>query len=436
MSTRRLVGDAVFTGVAGESVIPNGVVDVDGATITYVGPAADAPDPVDRLSENIGGLLMPGLVNAHAHTPMVLLRGSGDGLPLDRWLHDVMWPREALFTDDDAWWGMALGSAEMLAAGVTTSAEMYFFEDAIVDATTTSGARLVMTPAVLPGLHGHGSRDEQIRHAHERHHDPDGRVTVGVAPHSAYLLGVDRCAELALLARELDTVLQIHLNETAAENAALEARHGGASTVALLADAGVFDGAVLAAHGVWLDDDDIATLAAHEVAVVHCPISNMKLGAGTARVVDMIEAGMTIALGTDGPASNNDLDLWEELKIAPLLARVSGHDAQSIDPATAVALATSNGGRALGLADVGRLASGMRADIIRLDLDDPAFVPTIDADDLVTHLVWSASGRHVTDVWVDGRRVVSGGESLTIDVARAAAEVNQRARRLAVEAIA
>ncbi len=433
----RFLADAVLTCDESFTVIEHAAVDVgpDGR-ITFVGPAAEAP-ATDAAVLDLGGLLMPGLVNTHAHTPMTLVRGAGDGLPLMAWLTDVMWPREGLMSPSDVWWGMTLGCAEMLRSGVTTTCEMYAFERAVIEAGREAGIRLVMCPGVLSvlDLDRGGSvagRVSEISDVHAAEHDPDGRVTVGFAPHSAYDLGLEACAELASAARDLDALLHIHVAETRTEGDALSAAHGGASVPRLLAEAGALDGRVLAAHGVWLDDDDLAIYAAHDVAVAHCPVSNMKLGSGVARVPEMIARGITVSLATDGPASNDDLDMWEEVKIASLLARVTAHDPTLMSAQQVISMATRAGAHALGL-PTGTLEPGRWADMIRLDIDDVAFVPVTSPQELIAHVAWAGGSRHVTDVWVGGERVVAGRVCLTVDESRARYEVQHRAERLARE---
>ena len=419
------------------SVTSQGAVDVgaDGR-IAWVGAAADAP-ATDAPVINLGGLLMPGLVNTHAHTPMTLVRGAGDGLPLMAWLTEVMWPREAKLRPDDVWWGMALGSVEMLRSGVTTTCEMYSHEQAVTDAARDAGIRLVMCPGVLSVVHADDSgsvagRVDEIACFHASQHDAAGRVTVGFAPHSAYDLGVEACAEIAVAARERDTLLHIHLAETRTEGDALSADHGGASVPQLLAEVGVLAGRVLAAHSVWLDDADLDIYQSNGVAVAHCPVSNMKLGSGVARVPEMLERGITVALATDGPASNDDLDLWEEIKIASLLARVTALDPTVMSAQQVITMATRSGAEALGL-HTGVLEPGRWADMIRLDIDDPAFVPVTSPQELIAHVAWAGGSRHVTDVWVGGERVVASRVCLTVDEARARFEVQHRAQRLARE---
>ncbi|WP_423919807.1 amidohydrolase family protein [Candidatus Poriferisodalis sp.] len=433
----RFLADVVLTCDEGFSTIERGAVDVgaDGR-IAWVGPVADAP-ATDTPVINVGGLLMPGLVNTHAHTPMTLVRGAGDGLPLMAWLTDVMWPREGRLRPDDVWWGMTLGAVEMLRSGVTTTCEMYAYEQAVTDAAREAGIRLVMCPGVMSVVHADQSgsvagRIDDIARFHAAEHDPDGRVTVGFAPHSAYDLGVEACAEIAAAARERDTLLHIHLAETRTEGDALSAAHGGASVPQLLADAGVLEGRVLAAHSVWLDDADLDIYESTGVAVAHCPVSNMKLGSGVARVPEMLERGITVSLATDGPGSNDDLDLWEEIKIASLLARVTALDPTLMSAQQVISMATRSGAEALGL-HIGVLEPGRWADMIRLDIDDVAFVPVTSPQELIAHVAWSGGSRHVTDVWVGGERVVAGQVCLTVDEARARFEVQHRAQRLAEE---
>ena len=291
-----------------------------------------------------------------------------------------------------------------------------------------------MTPAALSVLHGEsfgagGDRLDALAAFHGTYHDPAGRLTVGIGPHSVYDLGVAGVARMAELARSLDAVLHVHVAETRAESEPLEAEYG-CSTVQVLFDHDVLGGRVLFAHAVWVDDDDIAMRAAAGVAVAHCPVSNMKLGSGIAPLVRMIDAGLTVALGTDGPASNDTLDLWEEVKVAPLLARVDALDATVLSAERVLAMATRDGAAAVGLDDVGRLSVGSVADLIRIDLDQPPFTPVTELADLLAHLVWAGSSRSVTDVWVDGRWVVEAGVVQTLDVERAQAEVQQRGLRL------
>ena len=429
-ATLRLVADHVVPGEGNGVVVPDGAVDIaaDGR-IVAVGPESSLGPPPAEV-RRLGGLLMPGLVNAHAHTPMTLVRSAGDGLPLERWLREAIWPREGRMNAEDAWWGMTLGSAEMLAAGVTTSCEMYLFEDAVVDAVDASGARLVITPGVISALLRDGvvgDRIAEIVEFHAAHDGQAGRITVGFAPHSIYDLTPEQCGEIASYARSEGALFHIHLEETEAERQLVIERYGSTAT-RLLSDVGALEARTIAAHGVWLDDVDRRLLAEAGASVAHCPQSNLKLGSGIAPVAMLLADGVGVGLGTDGAASNDDLDLWEELKLAPLLARGIGHDPAAMSAATALDLATRASARALGLDDVGELRPGARADVIRVDVDQPAFTPGLD---LLGHLVFAGSSRYVTDVWVEGRQVVEASTVTTVDVERAVGEVERRGRRLA-----
>ena len=428
MQFQRYAADTIVTCDANNSVYSPGVIDVEDGNITWVGNLGDEEER-EIQTHKIGGLLMPGLVNAHCHTPMTLVRGAGDGLPLQRWLTEAMWPREGKMNEEDAYWGMTLGSAEMFRAGVTTSCEMYLFEEALVEAANSSGARLVMTPGVFKSSYS-DSRLQNFTDFYNRHHNPEGRITVGLGPHSAYDLGIPACIELAEFARSLDVLLHIHLAETREESSQLESEYGK-SIVEILSEKGILEGNVLAAHCVWLNDNDISLLADSNVSVAHCPVSNMKLGSGIAPIEKMLEKGLTVGLGTDGPASNDTLDLWEEVKIAALLARVNSLDATLISPSEVLGMATRKSANAIGLNRVGSLEVGWEADMIRIDTDYSTFTPSTDLNETLAHLVWSGSNRSVTDVWVAGSKVLSEGDLVTIDEERALGEVKERAFRLA-----
>ena len=412
------------------SVHRPGALDVAGAEVVWAGPAAAAPPAAGAVAD-LGGLVMPGLVNTHAHTPMTLLRGAGDGLPLGRWLAEAVWPLEAAAGDEDVRWGMLLGAAELLANGVTTTCEQYPRPRAVAAAALESGIRCVVAPAVF-GASGPGSgwrRDlEEAAAVHAEFHGQEGRLTVGLGPHSAYTLSPEGLEATAGLAEQLGALVTIHVAETAAEERQVRDAHGCGS-VELLERLGVLDRPVLAAHSVWVGDRDLDRYAAHGVAVAHCPTSNAKLGSGVARLGEMLRRGVAVGLGTDGPASNDTLDLWAEMRTAALLARATAADAALVPTAEALWLATGAGAGALGL-PTGVLEPGRAADFVRVELDDSRFVPAADDRQLLSHLVWAAGSRLVTDVWVAGRRVVASGRCTTVDAPEARRQVAARAGRL------
>ena len=430
--TFRLRADIVVTMDSDDRIYAPGVVEVVDGVITEVGP------PDGRPADDIGGVVVPGLVNVHCHSPMTLLRGAGEGLELARWLSEVMWPREARMGAEDVWWGMTLAAAELLGYGVTTTCEMYLWSEELARAASTAGLRSVVCAPVVdaPGWERFGTWAEQAEAAVTLAETfaGDPLIEVGIAPHSAYAVPLEGLELAASLAREHGLLLHTHVAETRDEDAGLRERYGR-SVPRLLADHGILDvPRMLAAHCVWMDDEDLDLWAAHGVAVAHCPQSNAKLASGIAPVTKMVSRGITVGLATDGPASNNNLDLWEEIRLAPMLARLRDLDAEAFSASQALAMATREAAAALGRDDLGVLEPGRRADLVRLDLNDPAFAPILEPSDVVSHLVWSAGSRAVTDVWVEGRRVVEQGRCVTVDVDEARREVSARAQRLAEEA--
>ncbi len=437
----RYLADAVVPGDdldGGVRVLRPGVVEVAGDRVVHVGrqpSTAGSVAPGPPMQEvRVGGALLPGLVNVHCHSPMTLFRGSGEGLTLHRWLTEVLWPMEAHLTPEDVYWGMTLASAELLRFGVTTSCEMYFHEEAVAEAVLASGARAVVMPAVLVFESEQSGRWWERRIAeigefHARLHGAEGRLEVGFAPHAPYTVPPEGLAEAAVAARELDVLYQIHVAETREERDQFVAQHGR-SEPAFMADLGVLEARVIAAHSIWLDADDIELYRRFDVAVAHCPSSNAKLASGIAPLRQLRAAGVRVGLGTDGPASNNDLDLWEEIRLCAMLARLREGDAGALDSVGAWRLAGREAGRVLGRPDLGVLAPGAPADMVAIDLDDPVLAPLCTDEQLVDHLVWAGSSRLVTDVWVAGRQVVADRHCLTVDTERARHEVDARARSL------
>ncbi len=431
--TLRLVADAVFTVDDEDTLVAPGAVEVgaDGL-ISWVGDPWQVAPASGTEVRQLGGLLMPGLVNCHGHSPMTLVRSAGDGLPLDRWLSESVWPREARLEDEDVYWGMALGAAEMLCNGTTTTCEQYRHPAPVMEALADSGMRAIFTPGIfeVPG-EGGDTWEALLAEAcalSDAGSRSGGRIEVGFGPHAAYTVPLEGLREIAREAQRRHALLQIHLAETEAECEVVRERHG-MSAPALLDAVGALDGRVLAAHSVWLDESDRTLLCERDVAVAHCPGSNGKLGAGVAPLQDLLARGVRVGLGTDGPASNDDLHLWDEMRLAALLARATAGDPEAVTSATALRLATRGGADALGL-PVGSIEEGRPADLIRLRTDDARFTPSVTDAELLGHLVWAGAGYLVTDVWVAGRQVVAGGSCTAIDGERARAEVAQRARRL------
>jgi 5-methylthioadenosine/S-adenosylhomocysteine deaminase len=436
MSGVRLTAPVVLPCDAGCSVLRDAVVDVDAAgRISHVGPAATAP-PTDAPVTALPGALLPGLVNTHAHTPMLPLRGMGGDLPLMRWLQDVMWPAEGRFDAHDVRVAMTAGCVELLRTGCTTSVEMYFFTDAVIDAVTAVGSRVVLTPGIIaaPGWDRLGTW-EQMRDDVSARIDATGlrsgsgdRIELGYGPHAAYTLPPEALASVAEHARERGALMHIHVAEAADEDVVQRASYG--SVPALLEDVGALEGRVLAAHSVQLSDSDVQLYARRNTAVAHCPGSNGKLAAGIARIPALRRAGVRVGLGTDGPASGDTLDLWAEARLAGVLARVTSGDAAALTAAELLLMATRDGAAAVDRDDIGALEPGRWADVVHVDLDDPVFIAPEDDAQLLSNLVWAGGSRLVRDVWVAGEQVVAEGEPTRVDRASATTELRKVAARL------
>jgi 5-methylthioadenosine/S-adenosylhomocysteine deaminase len=433
--SRRFRAPIVLPADASCSILRDAVVDVDhDGRITFCGPASSAPALNGALVTDLAGILLPGLVNTHAHSPMTLLRGMGGDLPLLRWLHEIIWPVEAKLRPEDVRTGMLLGSVEMLRHGVTMSAEMYFQGEQVADAVLTTGARVVIGPPImdLPGLNWRTMLADIDRwiDADGLRFGPGDRVELGYGPHAAYTLPVEALRLTAESAAARGALVQIHVAEAALEDGKQRAAHG--SVPRLLDEVGMLAGRTLAAHAVHLSDEDIALFAARGTGVAHCPGSNAKLASGIARLAELRAASVAVGLGTDGPASNDDLDLWEEIQLSAMLSRLATKDSTVLTAADAFLMATRGGADALGRDDIGSLEAGRWADLVHVDLDDPAFAAGLGVPDeqLLSNLVWAAGSRRVRDVWVAGEQVVGDGESLRVDRAKIQAAVAESAARL------
>ena len=434
--TDRFIADHLITMDSEDSVHSPGVVDVEEGRVVWAGKAEEAPARSEVTTERVEGVLLPGMVNIHCHTPMVLLRGAGENLPVDRWLHEVMWPREARLTPGDVEVGMAAGAAELLAGGVTTSMEMYFYGEAVAAGAVWAGLRCVVTAPLIedPKLSGlFGSWDQQLSQMTELVGRWEGSalIQVGIGPHAVYSLSEQSLRDVAETAAAHRMLVHIHVDEQQWEVEAVRERTGMSAT-AYLAEIGMLDSPTVAAHSVWISPDDIAILAQAGAAVAHCPCSNGKHASGIAAVAEMRAAGIPVGIGTDGPASHHRLDMFEEMRMALRLARIRSQDAAALLPHDALAMVTREAADAIRRPDLGRLAPGSPADMIAVSTAGPAFGPVIPGeDDLVSRLVWSGTPAAVHSSWVGGRQVMSGGEVLTVDVEAVAADVANRAARLA-----
>ena len=418
------------------SIHSPGVVDVEDGAVVWAGTVDNAPSQREEtVIERVEGVLLPGMVNIHCHTPMVLLRGAGENLPVDRWLHEVMWPREARLTPEDVEMGMMAGAAELLAGGITTSLEMYFHGEAVASGAARAGLRCLVTAPLIEDaqLSGFGTWQDQLDQMTQMAKDweESDLIQIGIGPHAVYSLS-QRCLQrVAEAAAANGMLIHTHVDEQEWEVEAVR-KQTGMSATAYLAKMGILDSPTMVAHAVWVSPDDIAILAETGTGVAHCPCSNGKHASGIAPVAEMRAAGIPVGIATDGPASHHRLDLFEEMRMALRLARIRAGDAGALLPHDALTMVTREAADAIGRPDLGRLSPGNPADMIAVSTTDPAFGPVIpEEDDPLSRLVWSGSPAAVHSSWVGGKRVMSKGKVLTVDMETSRADVSRIAARLA-----
>ena len=373
-------------------------------------------------------LALPGLVNTHTHAAMTLFRSYADDMLLMDWLKTKIWPAEERLTGEDVYWGTLAAIAEMIKSGTTCFADMYFFMDDVAKAVTESGMRAVLARG-MAGVAPTGQKAlaESEVFFQTWHKAADGRITVMLGPHAPYTCPPDYLKQVVQLAGKSGAEIHIHLSETAGEVANCQKEYGK-SPIALMDELGVLDCGVLAAHCVHLSPDDIELMARKQVRVAHNPGSNMKLASGIAPVIKLREAGICVGLGTDGTASNNNLDLLEEMRLAALLHKVSSGDPTAVPAAAAVDMATVQGAKAVGLSDsIGSLQPGYKADIVLFDMHRPHWYPRHDRLSLLTY---AANGNDADTVIIDGRIVLEKGHLTTLDEEKIMYEAQTRGMRL------
>ena len=430
---RWLLGGADWMAVCDEGMrcVRRASIAVDGDTIVAAGPS----DEVEALFQGeceidlTGHLLMPGLVNAHAHAAMSCFRGLADDLPLARWLNEIIFPAEAAAVNPAmVYWGTLLSCVEMLLGGTTTFCDGYFFEEAAARAARDAGIRAVLGQGFLdfptPDQPEPSRRRERAEAFLESFPKGTGRLHPSVFCHAAYTCGAETLLWAREFARKHGLLFQMHLAETAFEADEFRRNHG-VSTTAYLDGLGLLDERTLLAHCIWLDPREIDLIARRGAGVSHNPQSNMKLASGVAPLQEFFAAGIPVGLGTDGCASNNDLDLFSEMDAAAKLQKVMRKDPEACPAGAALAMATRGGAAALGLGrEIGTLEAGRKADIVAVDLNAPHLTPLYDP---VSHLVYAVKPGDVRHVWVAGEAVVLDRKVQGVDVREAV----ERVRRIA-----
>ena len=421
----------------GRVLRPDGTVEradvlVDDGEIVAVEPDAGADLNPERLdAEN--GLVVPGLVNAHGHAPMTLLRGNADDKPLGPWLREDVWPVEAELTPDDIAAGAALGVLEQIRSGVTAFVDMYFAMDRVAEVVDRAGIRALLGYGVITEGRDEDGAREEVRtgreFAAEYDGSADGRVRTAMMPHSLTTVDPEHLETCAEAAADLDVPLHIHANETANEVDPIVADRGE-RPLEFARDLGLLGPDSFIAHGVHCDDREIEVLAETGTGVVHCPASNMKLASGAAPVTAMLDAGVDVGVGTDGPASNNDLDVFDELRDAAMLAKHREADASTLPAPTAFDLATEGAAAATGLPG-GRIAEGAPADLAVVDLTAPHLQPVHDP---VSHLAYAVRADDVRHTVCGGRVVMRDREVLTLDEQAVIDRATEHARDLLARA--
>ena len=419
-------GEHVVTMDASDTIIENGAVVVTDGIIIAVGSATDIEERYDaeKVIDGSGSVLMPGLVNGHTHAAMTLLRGVADDLALMDWLNNYIFPAEVEFVDSEfVRIGTELACWEFIRGGTTTFVDMYYYPDTIADVVEDCGLRAMISATVIDqrspdAENADDSLEKGVAYI-ERWQGKSGRITPIFGPHANYTLDAEQLAATRDAARPFDAPISIHVSESPFELQYSKDTYGKTS-IEMLDSVGFFDGPTIAAHVVWPTDAEIPILVDKKVGVIHNPTSNMKLASGVSPVAKMLAAGVRMGLGTDGPASNNDLDMWEEMRLAALLQKIDAMDPEALPAGDVLRMATIGGATAIGLGDVtGSLEVGKRADIIQVGFDDVHHLPTYD---VVSHLVYVTDEQDVDTVIVDGRVLMTDGNVLSVDTKRVADE--------------
>jgi len=416
------------------ALLPNGAetcsVYISDGIIVSVTTASDAPEGfiADRMIYGAGKMLIPGLVNAHTHASMTILRNCADDLLFDDWLFGRIAPLEDKLTAEDCYWGMMLSIMEMLRSGTTSFIDMYYYIDALSRAIEESGMRAVLSRGLIGGADDPAAGETRLREALDAVDRWKGlnNLSFMLAPHAPYTCDEGFQREVAEEAKRRGLAINTHISESLAEIETIREKYG-CSPVELMDRAGLLTDTTVAAHCVHVSDDDIKILANRGVHVVTNPVSNLKLANGVAPVPKMLKAGVKVALGTDGASSNNSLNMFRELSVLSLIHKGVNHDALAITAREGIAIAIKNGAKATGRNDAGEIKAGNTADLAILNLDNPNMQPV---NDPVAALAYSANGSEVETVIVDGNILMENKDFLTIDSEKVVYEVSKICERI------
>lgn len=379
-----------------------------------------------QIIDGSRAIAMPGLVNTHTHAAMTLLRSYADDMELMPWLNEKIWPAEAKFVNESIYWGSSLAVLEMIQSGTTTFADMYDSMHEVARVVDEAGVRANLSRGLIVFSDSEGKNIQKNVRLYENFHNrADGRLKVWFAPHAPYTCPPAYLEKIVQAAAECHTGIHVHLAETQDELQQIREAYDKTPTE-YLRDLGVFELSTLAAHGVYLNDGDIAILKEHQVSIAHNPSSNLKLASGIANLPKYMQAGLNVALGTDGASSNNSLNMFKEMTVCSFAQKVNAMDPTVLPAETVLQMATINGARALHWDDeIGTLEVGKKADIILVDLDKPHFAPW---NNSVSDLVYAAQGGDVKTTIVNGKMLMKDYEVLTMDTEKIMAEATRIAR--------
>ena len=399
-----------------EEPIKEGVLIVEGDSILDIGKAEELKNRYKDLEEiNFSeGLIFPGLVNAHSHISMSIFRGIAEDLPLMTWLRDYIFPVESKLKREWVYWGAKLSLIEMIKSGTTLFCDMYIFEPEVIKATKEAGLRALLGEGLFDfPSPGYGELEKGLALTEEllKAHEKDEFVKIAVSPHTLYTCSPETVKKCISLAEKYGAKLHIHLSESEDEVKEVLSKYGKTPAELLLEIGGVNEN-LIAVHCVKLRDEEIEAFAKRGASIVHCPESNLKLGSGIAPVVRMLETGVNLALGTDGPASNNDLDMFTEMRTAALLQKGITEDPAIINARQIFKMATFSGAKALGFEKVGKIASGYKADFAVIDLSKEYLIPDYDPFSLI---VYAAKSGCVSDLMVNGKFLMRNYQLLTLN---------------------
>ena len=422
-------GDFVLTFNESKEILENGAVAVAGDDIVAVGNSSDLMKEIEAKEEldASGCLIMPGLINLHTHAAMTCFRGLADDLPLQEWLHEHIFPAEATYVSEkNVYWAALLAVVEMIKSGTTTFCDGYFFEDGAARAVAASGIRAILGQGVVdfpaPGVPDPRINLKAAEAFVFRWQEKSPRLTPSIFCHSPYTCSPETLISAKDICREHEIIFQIHLAETRTELEETRQRYGN-RPVDHLANLGLLDAQTICHHAVMVNDKEIELLAHSGVGVSHNPESNMKLASGVAPLPKMLAAGVKVGLGTDGCASNNNLDVFQEMDTAAKIHKVHQGDPALSSALQVAAMATNGGAAALGMSPVlGSLEPGKKADLIIIDLNQPHLTPMYDP---CSHLVYAARGADVRDVIIDGSIVMRERQLLEVNEQEVMAKVRE-----------